>query len=127
MDGPKKLNQNKWTTTSTKIEWEVLEKVKNQKRKAENQKKKTEGEKKHMSNIKDKKKKKKKPKKKKGKKWPKKKTQIRNTLWAMHKRSHGLFGHSLLFRVFSSIFSLIWRDSILVVGEDTRALLILSS
>ena len=122
MDEPKKLNQNKWTTTSTKIEWEILEKVKNQKRKAENQKKKKEGEKKHMSNIKDKKKK-----KKKGKKWPKKKTQIRNTLWAMHKRSHGLFGHSLLFRVFSSIFSLIWRDSILVVGEDTRALLILSS
>ena len=65
MDEPKKLNQNKWTTTSTKIEWEVLEKVKNQKRKAENQKKKKEEEKKHMSNIKDKKKKKKKTKEKK--------------------------------------------------------------
>ena len=63
MDEPKKLNQNKWTTTSTKIEWEVLEKVKNQKRKAENQKKKKEEEKKHMSNIKDKKKKKTKEKK----------------------------------------------------------------
>ena len=52
MDEPEKLNQNKWTTTSTKIEWEVLEKVKNQKRKAENQKKK---KKKHMSKKKKKK------------------------------------------------------------------------
>ena len=104
MDEPKKLNQNKWTTTSTKIEWEVLEKVKNQKRKAENQKKKKEEEKKHMSNIKDKKKKKKNQRKKKGRNGQRRKNKY-GIPFELCTRGHMAFLVILFCSGFSLLFS----------------------